>query len=620
MWTIRSKTGNKATPWLRLAKAAITPALHILFALSIIFTPYIAIAQATEYIINGDFESGNLPHCWAQGDYASNWETNRKYDTYQNYQLYLHSPDYFDNTMNFYNENCSGEYGNSDGASKLNIGAYSGNRYMGLSTYELIQQEYNSSLVPGRHYTVSFEAMLGTEFPSTWSGTSTIKIYLAKSKVKYRSQNDASEFCTEDYVTYQDGLFQDIREIGSLELNIADYPPADGWKRVQASFRAWDNIDAYSWFIIDVVKNNYSPGSFSFDCVGDYVYIDNVSMQNAEFCSSHCSPDLGPITYWRNVDNTPTYGVPPTGVIVGGSPGQSFYLFIENAIGIDFTVINGWGEEIYSRYAFEPDGLHDVGFPDYWFSWNGEDQNGNFLYPEVDVLVYNLTIWNCDPGSTISYLGNELLYTPSNLDNVDGGDIVDYELDDCCDDHAYFQNTTFNSLFRKDVNDFITAGTNVTTGTQGPVVVSSNANVLFHAGSEINLLPGFTVSSGGIFHAVISDCVYGSTKMSRPSRRSSVEKDIIESAEVYQSGNSIQVWPNPSLSEILHVRVNAALAPEHTGRAKINILSVTGNLISQHEIDINVIEDVYFPTKGVYLLKAYDIHDQILGTVKVVVL
>lgn len=576
-------------------------------------------AQATEYILNGNFEAGTIPSCWAQGDHATNWVSEKQYDAVN--LNYFNSPDYYDNSINFPVGNCIGTIGLASGFPKLSIGARSGNRYMGIGTYELIQQEYVSSLVPGLHYTVSMEVVLSNLFPSAWNGTGRLKVGLAKNRVHYANSANPNNVCTEGYVSYQDGLFQDIQIIGSFDLDMAAYPPAEGWKRISASFRAWDNIDAYDWFFIDVEIPGYNPPSSPSDnCFGDFVYVDDVSLKRAEFCTSPCSPSHGPLTYWRYVNNVPTYGVPPTSVIVGGSAGQSFYLYVENAMGIDLTVFNSWGEEIYNQYAFDPNGLKDISHPDYWFSWTGEDHNGNYLYPGNTVLVYNLRMWNCNPGSLVNHIGNELAYVPSNLNNVQGYDIVNYELNDCCEDHAYFQNTTFTGPYRKDVHDFITAGANVTTGTQGPVIVSSGANVLFHAGNAVNLEPGFSVASGGVFNAVISDCIYGEVKSMGPARRPRPELLPDGDLEYHHVAGGITAWPNPSVDGRVHVMVWPQGAPDDAGPIRLIAISMNGRVVTEVAARQGQVEDLIFPESGVYMVRAVDAAQHTLGVVKVVVL
>jgi hypothetical protein len=493
---------------------------------------------------------------------------------------------------------------------------------MGIGTYELLQQAYVSSLVPGQHYTVSMEVVLSSLFPSTWSGTGRLKVGLAKNRVKYKSEVNSNDLCTANYVSYEDSPLQDIRIIGSFDLDMSAYPPSEGWKRIAASFRAWDNIDSYDWLFIDVEIPDYTPNSSpSVDCFGDFVYIDEVSLKRAEYCSSPCTPSLGALTYWRYVNNVPTYGVPPTGVTVGGTGAQSFYMYVENAMGIDFTVFNRWtGEVLYNQYAFDPNGLKDSGHIDYWFTWTGEDNNGNYLYPSTTVLVYNLRMWNCSPGSLVNYIGNELAYVPSNLNSVQSYDIVNYDLDDCCDDYAYFQNTTFTGVFREDVDDFITAGENVTTGTQGPVVVASNANVLFHAGSAVNLEPGFSVASGGVFNVAISDCIYGDVEKNRRSPRN--RPVFQQNGGIASDGvpEGIGAWPNPSLDGRVHVMIPSRGELDSAAPIRLIVNAVNGAFVSETTANFGQVEDLLFLEAGVYVVRAVDASQNTLGVVKVVVL
>jgi hypothetical protein len=229
-------------------------------------------------------------------------------------------------------------------------------------------------------------------------------------------------------------------------------------------------------------------------------------------------------------------------------------------------------------------------------------------------------MWNCSPGALVNYIGNELAYTPSNLDNVQGYDIVNYELNDCCEDHAYFQNTTFTGLYRKDVHDFITAGANVTAGTQGPVVVSSNANVLFHAGNAINLEPGFSVASGGVFNAVISDCIYGEIKNMGPTGRPRPE--LLPDGSLGYAGvqKGIMAWPNPSMDGLIHILVGLQDSQENAQPVKLIVSSMNGRIIGEVTALAGQAKELVLPESGVYMVLAMDSAQRTLGVVKVVVL
>jgi hypothetical protein len=167
------------------------------------------------------------------------------------------------------------------------------------------------------------------------------------------------------------------------------------------------------------------------------------------------------------------------------------------------------------------------------------------------------------------------------------------------------------------VHDHITAGENVTAGTQGPVVVSSNANVLFHAGNAINLEPGFSVASGGIFNAVISDCIYGDVKNMGPSRRVHLEKDLGRHDGVAEG---ITAWPNPSVDGRVHVMVRSQDAPDKSVPIKLIAISMNGRIVTEVAARQGQVEDLVFPESGVYMVRAMDAAQHTLGVVKVVVL
>lgn len=296
-------------------------------------------------------------------------------------------------------------------------------------------------------------------------------------------------------------------------------------------------------------------------------------------------------------------------------------MLIENAIGIDFRVFADWqfNAPIWEQYAFDPNGLKDAGWPDYQLYWIGEDANGN-VFPQSGSYWYYLKMWNCLPANMIVYQQQSLTYLVGSGNFEQPPDIVNYELDDCCDDHAYFQNTTFTGNFRKDVHDFITAGENVTAGTQGPVVVSSSANVLFHAGNAINLEPGFSVASGGVFTAVISDCIYGEVKSMGPARRPRPELLPDGDLAYEHVAEGIMAWPNPSVDGRVHVMVRPQATAEKAGPVRLIAISMNGRIVTEVAARQGQVEDLVLPDSGVYMVRAVDAAQRTLGVVKVVVL
>lgn len=78
----------------------------------------------------------------------------------------------------------------------------------------------------------------------------------------------------------------------------------------------------------------------------------------------------------------------------------------------------------------------------------------------------------------------------------------------------FIQNETFSSgQTILTANNSITAGRSVTTGSEGDVVVTTNSDVAFQAGSVIKLMPGFNAVSGSQFLAKINSSFAGAPKL-----------------------------------------------------------------------------------------------------------
>jgi hypothetical protein len=65
--------------------------------------------------------------------------------------------------------------------------------------------------------------------------------------------------------------------------------------------------------------------------------------------------------------------------------------------------------------------------------------------------------------------------------------------------------TGANKSIQYEARQSIFAGSNVTGGTQGDVIIKDNSNITFAAGESIVLGPGFSVEAGSTFHAYIKD-------------------------------------------------------------------------------------------------------------------
>lgn len=480
--------------------------------IKIVIVNYIQAQQSpvTNFVINGSFEQGDNPTCTGQATepYITGWFSNVESRDCNNYFFgpsNFHSPDLYDEHIdNYINPNCDFPVA----ISRSSSGAYNGSRYIAMSNYELIQTDIGA-LIPGRIYTLSLYIQLSNYNLSSWNGESSLKVYLARQKIKYKG-NQCDDFCKSDYVEHQDGLMQEIYNLHTFNLH-SNNIPYNQWRRISFSFRAdetWyiPTTNIAKWLAFEVVQNNYSqPQNPGPGCTISDIFIDEVQLAYADYCFSNCSPSLGSIVYSPYSDYSTT-GIFPNVLIANTNP---FTFYVKNATGIDFTLFNTWQYDvpIFKKHAFDPNGLKDMGYDDYQFLWNGNKPDGT-KFPQ-DVYGFTIRIWNCNIGQEVLYTGTLTYLVNSLFSFPDWPDIINYELIDCCDDVEYYQNVTLNGNYRKDVSDFITAGENVTSGTQGPVIVNTGANVKFFADNAINLEQGFTVLPNAQFEATLQSCLYG---------------------------------------------------------------------------------------------------------------
>lgn len=512
----------------------------------------------TNLIRNGNFEAGQAPDCWGQADRADYWQS----AVVSSGALMYHSPDYYDDDVNFYAASqCTAPYGQGVGEPRYASNAYAGDRYIGMGAYELIQQHLNQVPEPNDWYTVSlYIAPNFDPFDGLWQGgTGRLKVGLAKDEVAYQSgSNDA--VCTQPFVSYAYPFLggQDIMTIGSLDLDINLFAGGITWKRVSFSFRAPSpNIGDFDFLFIEVQVPGFGGSSTPDDqaCIGDFVYIDEVALVRSEACWSICSPEPQPISHTALPHAMTANAWNPDYVEI-----QPFLMNISGAIGIDFRVYASWqfSATLWEQHAFDVNGLKDPGYPDYQLSWIGELADGSTL-PAMHGYLYDLTIWNCDPGETKHYVGEYLYYEVGNGEFIQAEDIRIFELADCCEDFKYYQNITFADYSRTAVHEFITAGSAVTNGPQGPVVVASTAFVDFYAGESINLMPGFSVEFGGVYRGKITDCsIYSSKSLVNRGR-------LPIRGMIHHNNRSISAFPNPTNDGSVTIQV-PPLLPDQSDR------------------------------------------------------
>lgn len=555
--------------------------LLIITVLSIVTISY----SQTNYIHNGGFEvkrsgkgyptppSGS-DYSYAQSDNLAHWESRTSNKTSNIEYEYLHSPDWV----------------HADGSGIQSTQGHPPAKYgkglLGMSNYELIQQKFkNNEMVGGRAYEFSLYIRIAGVGLFSFANSS-LRIYLAKDKLHYKNEpaifpldQNWNYACTHDYTKYKESA-QNYTEIARFDLNPADFNTPSGWKHFSKGFEAPLDINAWDYFVIDVIKDDYPNGHEDGnpnDCQDAYVFIDEVSLVSASFCNALCSPNLEEI-YHGGYFNAVQATEHPSHIIVG------------NATGIDFIVFSSEQQVLYSQFEFDPNGLKDPGYNDYIFHWDGTLANGTYL-PE-DVYVYKLTMWNCNQQithvSSYTYIQGDIINNPT------PPPIKNYTLEDCCPDELYIQNKTYTDDETEYSNIFIKAGSNVTSGTTGPVVVTAGQTVKYIS-SDIELLPGFSVEARAEFTAIASDvCAY--TSHGRYAERRTYDDPDISLFNKHKLVNVF--YPNPSSDGIFQYKIS-----DIDNIYDLEVFSITGQNLTQMEIKPEGFIDLSNFISGIYIVK-----------------
>ncbi len=249
-----------------------------------------------------------------------------------------------------------------------------------MGNYELIQQKIYGSAKPQNQtaYILTMYIKLagdniGQNFLPAYD--SELKIYLAKNEIKYKSESDFDDVCTNKYIEHQVGLLQDILEVANIELSLTSMPFNSGWHKIERVMN-FDYISSVDWFAIETRKKNYTGNPFVSNCEDNlYVAIDDVSL--VPVCEHPCAPSLGQISsYVSNAVNTT----------------QPFVANINNAMGYRLDIKNEYGEVFISRTEFDPNGLSDFNLaPNSWrVYWDGRDNYG--IPVQFDIYPYS---WIC---------------------------------------------------------------------------------------------------------------------------------------------------------------------------------------------------------------------------------
>lgn len=467
-----------------------------------------------------------------------------------------------------------------------NVSAHSGNYYIGFASCEGAQVQLTNNVEELKWVTISFWLSPRDRFDTQ------INAYLMKQQV----DNNALSNCTAPAMGSDAIHFQ--MDINSMVGG--NYIPGQ-WYYVQFEpqlipVKQNSDDDDYEWLVI---KGENIAGTF---LSTEYVYIDDISLIQMDFCDNICAKSNGGVTATSIIPD-----------VMIGNYGLNFFATFQNANELIFRVFNRWGCLIYESYNYDPNSLVDPGYTDFAIVWNGNKNiscsiccntsDGDVIVPEL----YNITI------DAESCTGADYHYTGDlTVGDIYSPPAVPYPATqntetDCCPTNKIYQNYDFYSNSRTDVDNAITAGSNVTGGTTGPVVVHSNANVKFYAGNTINLEPGFSVELGAQFLAYIQPCgqtermyLPRSLREQYENMRNEAKSDSL-SARLF---TRIKIAPNPNSGIFTITGLNGSDSREST---KIVITNIYGSIVYTAEtIKASEVIDLSTLSKGIYFVKTED--------------
>lgn len=498
--------------------------------------------------------------------------------------------DWYSSAPGFYNGKFISESTSNTGDP---MSAHSGTHYIGFGPCEGAQVKLNSKIGKYQFVQVAFW------FSPFKRMDTKINIYLLPDKAGNNALND----CYNPNITFE---FHDVIDINSSGPDSIHHP-GQWYQYISKPFLITEGD--YEWIAI---KGDNHEGALN---NVEYMYVDDVQVVSTELCDHICLPDLPDITY-GSLQNT----------MIGNTLFR-FNLLIKDAMGVEFIVFSTEGQEMYNYDCFDPNGLKNDGYDDFLLEWNGNDNWGDNM-PE-DAYTYYIRMWNCH--DEVIFDQKSITVSPPEEAAFVVPEFHNNELENCCEENKYFQNIQIAGIERTDVNDFITAGENVTSGTPGPVIIKNGANVIWRAGNEINVEPGFEVEPGAYFDGGIASC--GATialRKAEPVSRLTAENQsnsIAHEAKDNSIGNEeniekteerdflpdqrylstdITINPNPSISGVFIVS-GLKVFPESFEakyRSWITVYNVLGevvykssNLTSPYSIDISL------KPKGIYFVK-----------------
>lgn len=278
-------------------------------------------------------------------------------------------------------------------------------------------------------------------------------------------------------------------------------------------------------------------------------------------------------------------------IIAGNEPG--FTMLIKNSMGINFEIFDTFGHEMYNQYAFDPNGLIDDGYSDYYFSWTGRKPDGSF-YP-FDVYAYKLRLWNCQYDQTFY---NSLTYVPGNGGATQGWDIQNSNLNNCCVDHLSISSKQYYSgISFERADQWICAGTMCAPSSPGPVICKNGSDVKYVSAS-IMLAPGFSVQPGASFTAITTNTCADEYVRSNSHIR---DRTVFSSKNNLTESNILYtISPNPSCEGIFKFTSNI----EYNQIENVEIYNAVGKRIQNNkEIFDAFTINLNDYSKGMYFVK-----------------
>jgi len=507
-------------------------------------------ANTQNLITNGSFELGSsMPDANAQVDRLNGWED-------------MNTSDWFFNGTHPSFSSIGGNGVCNSGTNTTTL-AHTGSGFVGFGGCEGVQSKLTAKTPKEKLVTISFWWS-----PANYEDTK-INVYLLEDQVANSIPN-----CNNP------GINNDFHRVVNVNSAGADAEHFPG---------TWYYYESQPFLIID---RQYEWLAIKGEGIGavascDYIYIDDVSVTSTSACYHICTPK--DVVSFTQIVGQPN--VLATAMI--GNSSANWDMLVTNAADIEFEVFNRWGNSVFYYHAYDPNGLKDLGYTDYDFEWNGEDNDGDRL--PFGQYSFNLTLKNCR--HFLKYLAEPLFIIPALTTPVQNPPTQVNVLNKCCKPNKTYNNITFQT-FREDVDDFIHAGTG------GPTIVPINTTVKFYAGNEIVLGNGF--QAVGNFIAEIVPC--GSVAI-RPAPRTTtlITQEVMDSltqfgeqqlAHTINAETRFDLYPNPTTG-VFNVDVNT-----FGGTALIEVYSIVGKQVFSKTISNNKLEiNITNQPKGVYFVK-----------------